>query len=193
MNPDQIIKKTLGDTALNLWRTLLAQKPKKAQAIIFLQGDRLDRVPSVLSLYKKGLAKTILITGNNDLIGREKRNDENDIGLDEIKEVFLKNNVPSNALIIDAKAFNTKDQAVNTIKMAIKNDWKAILVATSPYHVLRAYLTFAKQAVLQKWPGEIIMCPSPLDWLKMPSGRSKSALEMLVIESEKIKKYQLFK
>jgi uncharacterized SAM-binding protein YcdF (DUF218 family) len=190
MKPDQIIKKILGEEALNLWRALLKQKPKTAQAIVFLQGDRLDRVPTTLDLYKRGLAKKILITGNNDLIGRGKRNDENDIHLDKIKEVFLKNGVPIKSLIIDDRAFNTKDQAVNTIKTALKKEWRVILVVTSPYHILRAYLTFVRQALEQKWSGEIIMCKDHLNWLQIPSGRSKNTLEMLTIELEKIKKYQ---
>lgn len=190
MEPEQIIKKILGKEAVDLWKTLLKQKPKIAQAIIFLQGDRLDRIPTALVLYKKGLAKKIFITGNNDLIGHGKRNDENDIHLDKIKEVFLKNGVPTKALIINDQAFNTKDQAVNTIKMALKNDWRAILVLTSPYHMLRAYLTFVKQALEQKWSGEIIMCKAHLNWFQIPSSRSKTALEMLVIELEKIKKYK---
>lgn len=191
MKPDQIVKKILGEEALNLWEILFKQKPEKAEAIVFLQGDRLDRIPAAVALYKKGLARKIFITGNNDLIGREKRNDEDDINLDKIKEVFLKNGVPNQALIIDDRAFNTKDQAVNTVKMALENDWRAILVITSPYHILRAYLTFVKQSLEQKWSGEIVMCPADLSWLQIPSGRSKTALEMLVIELEKIRKYQL--
>src|SRR3989344_6846527 len=133
MTPEQIIENILGKEALHLGKVLLQQEPKAAQAIVFLQGDRFDRIPAALALYKKGLAKNILITGNNDLIGRGKRNDENDISLDKIKEVFLKNGVTIKDLIIDERAFNTKDQAVNTIKIAIKNDWKTILVITSPY------------------------------------------------------------
>lgn len=191
MKPEQIIKKILGKEALDLWRILLKQKPKTAEALVFLQGDRLDRVPATLILYKKGLVKKIFITGNNDLIGRGKRNDENDISLDKIKEVFLKDGVPAGDLIIDGRAFNTEDQAINAIKASLKNDWKTILVMTSPYHMLRAYLTFIKQALEQKWSGEIIMCPADLNWLQIPSGRTKTALKMLVLELEKIKKYQL--
>ena len=190
MTPEQIIENILGKEALHLWKVLLQQEPKAAQAIVFLQGDRVDRIPAALALYKKGLAKNIIITGNNDLIGRGKRNDENDIHLNKIKKVFLKNGVPIETLIIDDQSFNTKDQAVNTVTMALKKDWKMILVVTSPYHVLRVYLTFVKQSMEQKWQGEIIMCATDLDWSLVPSGRSKTALEMLTIEMEKIKKYQ---
>lgn len=190
MKPEQIIKKMLGKEALILWRDLIKQKPKTAEAVVFLQGDRFDRIPAALILYKKGLAKNIFITGNDDLIGRGKRNDENDISLDKIKNVFLKNGVSNQAMIIDNRAFNTKDQAANTIKTALKKDWRTILVLTSPYHILRAYLTFVKEAIKQGWSGEIVMCAADLKWSQIPSGRSKNALEMLTIELEKIKKYQ---
>lgn len=190
MEPDQIIKKILGDKALELWKFLRKQKPKKAEALVFLQGDRFDRVPATLSLYNSGLAEKILITGNNDLAGRGKRIGENDVSLDKIKEVFLEKGVLKQSLIIDDEAFNTKDQAVNAIKVAIKNDWKTILVLTSPYHILRTYLTFVKQSLEQKWQGEIIVCAADLNWSQVPSGKSKIAMEILLLEMEKIKKYK---
>ena len=189
MTPEKIIENMLGNGASKLWKFLLNQQPKKSDVIVLLQGDRLDRVLTAVELYKKKFAEKILITGNNDLVGRGKRNDENDVPLEEIKVFFLKNGIPPEVIIIDEKALNTKDQAINTIATAIKNNWKTIIIVTSPYHLLRAYLAFSLQARHQGWPGEIIMGRADLGWSHIPSGRSKTSLEMLSIEMEKIKKY----
>ena len=65
-----------------------------------------------------------------------------------------------------------------------------MLVVTSSYHLLRAYLTFIKQLIKQGWQGIIIMQITDLSWRAIPGGRSKSAMQMLATEMEKLKKYQ---
>lgn len=183
------IEKQLGAHAVELFEKLIAMQPQKANAIIMIQGDRLDRVPLVADLYNQGMAGQVVITGNNELIGRGKRNDENDIHLLEIKKLLVERSVPGSAIIIDDASLNTKDQAVHCIVRAKKEGWNTLIAVTSPYHTIRAYLTFVKQIHDQQWKGKLIMQAAPLDWNGIPSGRSKTALEMLDVELEKIKKY----
>ena len=138
----------------------------------------------------KEYANTILITGNNNLIGRGKRNEENDFHLDISKEYFIKHGVREEAILIDDKSMNSKDQAVTIIKLAKEKGWNTLLVVTSPFHILRAYLTLLKQVGEQDWNGEIIMQHPDLSWNSIPSGRVKTALVMLEEDLEKIKKYK---
>ncbi len=188
--PESIVKSYLGDEAVKLFNTLLSQEPQKADAIIFLQGDRLDRAKKVCSLYQNNFAEKIVITGNNVLIGKGKRSKENDIHLSKIKNYFLANKIPEKVITMDEKALNTKEQAINVIKLAKEKKWSKLLVVTSPYHLLRAYLTFVKQLMEQDWQGIIIMQVVDLSWQAIPSGRSKTAMQILAIEMEKLKKYQ---
>lgn len=188
--PQSIVKSYFGQEGVKLLNILLSQKPKKADAIIILQGDRLDRVKKVKSLYDNNFARQIVITGNNNLIGEGKCIGESDIHLSKIKEYFLANKIPKKAIIIDDQALNTKEQAINMIKLAKGKKWSKLLIVTSPYHLLRAYLTFLKQSIERNWQGNIIMQAADLDWQAIPSGRSKTAMEMLTIEMEKLKKYQ---
>lgn len=187
--PETIVAASLGLDTARLFKKLLQQNPEPANAIIFLQGDRLDRAPAVVSLYKSGLAHVILITGNNDLIGPGKRNEENDIHLSKLKAYLLKRKIPEMAIMIDDQSLNTLEQAITAIRIAKEKRWSTLLVVTSPFHILRAYLTFLKQAELQDWIGKIIMHAAELSWNKPPSGRIKTAREMLAVEMGKIIKY----
>src|SRR3989338_7245965 len=114
-DPTAIVLASLGPGAASLFNKLLRQPPKPADAIIFLQGDQLDRAPAVVSLYKKGFAPTILITGNNDLIGRGKRNEENDVHLSQLKTYLVKHGITEGAVMVDDKSLNTLQQAVTTV------------------------------------------------------------------------------
>ncbi len=187
----KIVRDCCGSEMAALFSLLLKQKTEKADAIIFLQGDRLDRAKTVVSLYKKGWAGKVLIAGNNELIGRKKRNEENDVYLDEIKNYLLRNSIPEKEITVDDKSLNTLEQAQNTIKKAKEKKWKSIIVVTSPYHLLRAFLTFLRQAREMKWKGIIYMKGADkLSWFLPPSGRKKQAFEMLAKEIEKMKTYK---
>lgn len=185
-----LVQTALGESAAKLFGMLLGQKPIRSDVIVFLQGDRLDRAETVAQLYREGFAPLVLITGNNDLIGRGKRNEENDMHLDELKNYLVEHGVLERAILIDATSMNTPDQAVHTLALAREHGWKKLLVVTSPFHVLRAYLTFAKKAQGASWGGAILMHAANLPWDIPPSGRERSALEMLLVELEKIKKYE---
>jgi uncharacterized SAM-binding protein YcdF (DUF218 family) len=188
-NAIETVENTLGEKASKLFDALLSQEPNRADTIVYLQGDQLDRAPKTAELYNKEYADTVLITGNNDLIGRGKRNEENDFHLDKLKRYLIENSVENKAILMDDKSMNSKDQAVKVIKLAKEKRWNTLLVVTSPFHILRAYLTLLKQAENQNWSGEIIMQTPDLSWDSVPSGRIKTAQVMLEEDLEKIKKY----
>jgi|SRR3989344_1632170 len=173
-----------------LFYKITHQLLEPSDIIVLLQGDRLDRVKETENIYKKNIAPKIVITGNNDLIGRGTRNDENDLHLLDLKKELMSNGILENSIIIEDKSFNTKDQAVHMITLAKENNYKRMIIITSTYHVLRAYLSFVKSSKQQLWNGVILMCPVNLPWKKLASGRSKKAWQMFLVEMKKIKKYK---
>jgi len=173
-----------------LYDLLLKEPPLLADAIIWLQGDRYSRAFKVLKLYKDGWSKKIVISGNNILIGKEKRLGENNISLDQMKQFLFKKGISAKSLIIDDEAMNTKNQAEHLIKMAIDKRWSRLILVGSSYYQPRAFLTFLKQAEKLKWTGEIINQPVVIDLNKKPGGRDKSAKMLLNEEFKKIEKYK---
>lgn len=192
MNSDKqksIVKKYMGEDGAQLFQMLISQVPEWVDVIVFLQGDRLDRIASVQTLYSKGYGELILISGNNKFINRDKRAGEDDMNLLELKNWLVEHGIKEEAILIDNQSFNTKDQAMRVIALAKNRGWSRMLVVTSAYHAMRAYLTFLKQAEMQDWKGKIIMHAVLLPWDAVPGGREKTAGEMFEVEMEKIKTY----
>jgi uncharacterized SAM-binding protein YcdF (DUF218 family) len=169
---------------------LLKEEPRSAEAIVWLQGDRYDRSYKVLALYKQGYGKKIVITGNNDLIGRQARRGENNISLDEMKNFLLQRGVKAKDLLIDEGAMNTKDQAKNVLRIAKREKWRRLILVGSAYYQPRVFLTFLKQGQNNKWPGVIINQPAFITGGKKPAGRIKTARVLFAEEFNKVKKYK---
>ena len=189
-NPIEIIKEKLGTKAAELFNALSEQELGRADAIVFLQGDQLDRASAAISLYKKGLSDLILISGNNILIGPNTRPEECDSHLDVLKKFLLNGGVSEDGLLVSDRAMNSKGQAEDVVRIAKERGWSSIIVVVSKYHMLRSFLAFVKQGYLQLWEGKIMMHGAELDWNSVPSGRVNTAIEMLSVESDKIKKYK---
>ena len=183
----RLIEENIGDNGAILFNSLLSQEPRPADAIVFLQGDKLDRAQKVKDLFDQGYAPRILITGNNVRVGLR---EENDANIQSIHRYFLEQGVPRTALLLDDTSLNTLEQAKHTVALVKKEDWKMLLVVTSPFHLLRTYLTFLKQKDAQQWNGTVITQAPDFSWDGIPSGRRKTAKEMLQIELQKIDTYK---
>jgi len=172
-----------------LLRLTLAQAPEKADAIVWLQGDRLDRGPKTLELFQAGFAPVILLTGNNVLLGPDARLEEDNIGLLEMRSWLMERGVPADSILVDDRSMNTRDQAIKTLDLAAKNNWRVILLVGSGYYQPRAFLTFLNCAHAVSWPGRIVNQAATAPWDSIPSGRRKTAATCLEMEKMKIQNY----
>lgn len=188
-NPLAVVQEHLGERGALLFEKILGQAPQKADAIVLLQGDQADRAPMALSLFQQRLAPLILISGNNVLVGPNTRPEESDFELALLEKYLVEHGVPASSVLIDDQAFNSFGQAVNAVRIAKERGWRTLLVVVSAYHALRAYLSFVKQAQDQGWNGTIVVHAVEFPWDSAPSGREKTACEMLELEMEKIQKY----
>ena len=184
------MRKTAFFKMTQLLKMIGREKPQKADAIIWLQGDRYDRGIKVLNLFKSGWGKKIVISGNNELVGVSKRCGENNITLTEMAEWLKKRGVKSKRIIIDDESFSTRGQAQNVLRLAKKKKWKKIILVASLYHQVRVFLTFLKESEEIKWTGKLINQPAKLNLLEKPSGQNKKGLDLIFDEIEKIKRYK---
>lgn len=175
-----------------LMERLLEEKPEAADAIVWLQGDQLDRGPKVWELFTAGFAPTIVITGNNVLVGKGCRLGENDAPLLDLTTFLTDRGVPNEAIVVDDSAMNTIEQAKHIVALARAHGWQKILLVTSPYHQARAYLTFEK--IKREAGSALTVVNQPvtdLSWDARPSGRDKMAHELLTDEERKISSYDI--
>lgn len=175
---------------LKLNHLILKQRLEKSDVIVWLQGDRFDRGNKVIKLFKTGWAPRILITGNDLLIGSEKRDGENNISLLEMQNWLLKKGLKKKQILIERNSLNTKEQAQNTIKLAKKNRWNSLIIVGSSYCQPRSFLTFLKAAYELRWFGKIINQPAIIAEDGVPGGREKKAKKILAEEATKLEKYK---
>jgi RimJ/RimL family protein N-acetyltransferase len=174
-----------------LQNLLIKDKPVKSDAIIWLQGDRYVRGKRVLKIYKSGLTKLIVISGNNVLIGLDTRPGENNISLTDMKKYLIKKGVNNGDIIVDSKSLNTKEQAINVIKMARQKRWKKITLVSSAYNQPRAFLSFVRATQIIGYKVEIVnqcvnMCENTVASRQIMINR-----DLIIKEEAKINNYQL--
>lgn len=154
----------------------------KSDVAILLEGDGFFRFTKAVDLYKKNLVTSIVFSGN--IIDK----DYGSFPFEEVKPYILKEGVPEDILIHEDRSLNTKEQAVEVVKMAIENGWNKLVLVASHEHQYRAYLTFLRQVLDSK--KDIIVYNAPvrnLNWF-IDSGWG-TRYDRLLAEFERIERY----
>ena len=153
-----------------------------SDAIILLEGDGFDRFRKAVSLYKQGKAPKIVFSGNIT---------DYNYGSYPFAEVLprmLEAGVPEEDIIHEDKSLNTREQAVEVVRMAQERGWKKLILVASHEHQYRAYLTFLRE-VLDSQSG-ITLYNAParnLDWFVDKGWGTR--FERLEAEILRIEKY----
>lgn len=112
---------------------------KPSDAIILLEGDGLNRYQKAVELYNANIAAKIVFSGNITDYAY------GSFPFPDVLPHILNAGVPMSAVIHENKSLNTKEQAVEVVKMAIENSWKRLVLVASHEHQYRAYLTFLRE------------------------------------------------
>lgn len=153
-----------------------------SDAIILLEGDGFFRFQKAVDLYKRGMAKKIVFSGN--IIDK----DYGSFPFEEIKPFILESGVPEEDLIHEDVSQHTRQQAIEVVKMAMANGWKKLALVASHEHQYRAYLTFLREVLDTK--SGLILYNAPvrnLNWF-VDSGWG-IRFERLSAEFDRIERY----
>ena len=154
----------------------------KSDAAILLEGDGYFRFEKAVDLYHKGIVGKIVFSGN--IIDR----DYGSYPYEEIKPYIIEAGVPEADIIHEDKSQNTRQQAVEIVKMSMERGWKRLALVASHDHQYRAYLTFLREVLDTK--SGIILYNAPvrnLNWF-VDSGWGMR-FDRLSDEFERIEKY----
>ncbi len=154
----------------------------RSDAAILLEGDGYFRIEKAVELYKKKLVSKIVFSGN--VVDK----DYGSFPFEEVKTYILNGGVAEKDLIHENQSLNTREQAVEVVKMSIRNNWKKLALIASHEHQYRAYLTFLRE-VLDTNCG-IVLYNAPvrnLNWF-VDSGWG-IRFDRLTAEFERIEKY----
>ena len=157
---------------------------QKSDAIVLLEGDGFNRYRKAADLYLDGFANKIVFSGGVV---------DYDYGSYPFSEIFprlLDLGVSECDIMHEDSSQNTREQALEAVKLVIKNDWKRIILVATHEHQYRAYLTFLRVVLDSK--KEILLFNAPVRNLKWfddnPWGRRIDRLDQ---ELERIKSYSL--
>ncbi|MCM8811736.1 MAG: YdcF family protein [Candidatus Omnitrophica bacterium] len=124
----------------------ISEPPRPADAIVVLGGGvgesgkagqgYEERVQQAVALYRRGLAGKILFSSGYIHIFHEP---------EVMKALAVSLGVPASDILLETEAANTRENALQVAEIASANGWQSILLVSSPYHMRRAELTFAKQ------------------------------------------------
>lgn len=154
----------------------------KSDAAVLLEGDGFFRFQKAVELYNKGQVSRIVFSGN--IVDK----DYGSYPYEEIRPFILKGGVAEADLIHENVSLNTRQQAVEVVRMAMEKGWKKLALIASHEHQYRAYLTFLREVLDSK--SGIILYNTPvrnLNWF-IDSGWGYR-FDRLTAEFDRIEKY----
>ena len=153
-----------------------------SDAIILLEGDGFDRFRKAVSLYKQDKAPKIVFSGNiTDY-------DYGSFPFAEVLPRMLEAGVPETDIIHEDKSLNTREQAVEVVRMAQEQGWKKLILVASHEHQYRAYLTFLREVLDSRSGITLYNAPARnLDWFVDKGWGTR--FERLEAEILRIEKY----
>ena len=154
----------------------------KSDAAILLEGDGFFRFKKAVELYKRGMVSKIVFSGN--IVDK----DYGSYPFEEIKPLILQSGVQEEDIIHENVSQQTRQQAVEVVKIAMEKGWKKLALVASHEHQYRAYLTFLREVLDTK--SDIILYNAPvrnLNWF-IDSGWG-TRFDRLLAEIDRIEKY----
>lgn len=129
-----------------LAKALVVEKPlDHADVILVLAGSSAyaERTHKAAIIYKQGVAQKIVLTDDGGQAGWSQKEQRNPSYVELAKRELVARGVPGDAIkILEPKVEGTLDEAKVVYKFALDNNWKSLLIVTSPYHSRRARHTF---------------------------------------------------
>ncbi len=133
----------VGLLTVDMWASLIArflvvnETPQRSDMIIIPSGtDNGGRIRYGVTLYKKGFAPRILLSGSSYLWGETK--------IDLMKVYTHLLGVPERDIFVDHDSGSTVENAIFAKDIAKKSGCRSVLVVTSPTHSRRTKMVFQK-------------------------------------------------
>lgn len=155
---------------------------RKSDAIVLLEGDGLNRYQKAVELYNKEFANKIVFSGGiTDY-------EYGSFPFSDVLPHILRKGIPEKDIIHEDKSLNTREQAVEVIKMARLYNWKQLILVATHEHQFRAYLSFLREVL--DCDSKIILYNAPvrnLGWFSETGWGTR--FERLEKEFERIERY----
>lgn len=189
--PDYLSNAVLALPAIRLFHAIRKTQPAKPDVDVCgvcLEGDTTLRLMATASLYQARKISRVIVSGGV----------EEDDNLDErpaakMKEFLVTEGIPEEVIDIDEQSRTTYEHPLNVNAIAKKREVTALMIITSGYHLLRAYLRFLKGVIAEDYPFTLYGYPagSFKSWFQKTSTRGHyRILSFFGKELTKIRTYE---
>lgn len=173
--------------SIRLLKAITMLKPNKPLIGVCLEGDTALRVEATSKLYQDKKISRVIVTGgvNEPELDR--------LPAELMKQRLISMGIPENRIEVEEKSLNTFDHAVFVSEMALERDFTELLIITSGYHLLRAYLTFLKQVLIRNRPFTIYgySAGSASSWFR--KSPTEGRYRVLLFFFEELRKIETYK
>jgi len=131
--------------------------PEQADAIVVLAGGvgesgqagggYQERVRAAVDMYQAGFAPRMVFVSGYVFAFRE---------ADIMRDLAISQGVPGSSIVLETEAVNTYEDVVRVSELLRERRWSRILLVSSPYHMRRALMVWAKQAP------DVLVVPTPV-------------------------------
>jgi uncharacterized SAM-binding protein YcdF (DUF218 family) len=158
----------------------------KADAIIVLCGEDAEpRVNCAVGLMQSGGAPVIVLSGGRHDPPRVR-------SAESLGALLMGKGAAPGRIIVENGSQHTHEQAVNVIEIAKTNAWTTLLLVASPYHTVRAMLTFIRVLDVEKLLAKVRVINVPASatpWFSSPVAMQENRLAIYTTELAKIERY----
>lgn len=128
---------------------------KPADAIVVLAGDEYERVKYAVTLYQKGMAKYIIMSGKiteGDSVSEA----------ESMKDEAVQMGAPAKNIILETKSGHTYEHPLFIKPILIERNFKTVIIVSSPYHMRRVSILFDRE--FHTTPIKLIYSPVEHSW-----------------------------
>jgi uncharacterized SAM-binding protein YcdF (DUF218 family) len=125
---------------------LVINKPlPHAEAIVVMAGNKSERLPAAVLLYKEGKAPKIFLTNDGVFSAFSKEKQRNLYQVEWAENELIRMGIPADAIVkLGYTKSGTIFDAVNVRKSILDTGIKSIIIVTSDYHTRRSYWALKK-------------------------------------------------
>lgn len=166
--------------------TVLANLPLMyGDVLAVLSGDGTVRLDVALGALRQGAAHHVLVMGGVD-------NPPHSLTADEQARYLIGHGLAPDRIVREPDSQNTHEQAEQLARLCDAMAWGRVLLATSPYHMPRAFLTCLRELQRAGLTERVHLVPlsaSQAPWTGCPDGLSTTRADLLTDELRKIDEY----
>ena len=132
--------------AIRLYYAIRKTQPTKPAVGVCLEGDTNLRLMGTVALYRSGRVNRVIVSGGVD------DPQADNLPAASMKEYLISKGIPAEAIELDGQSKFTHDHPIYVNSIVKRQGFTDLIVITSGYHLLRAYLRFLHELLSQDHP-----------------------------------------